>query len=191
MRDFVTFITAHIELPNAARILDIGAGRGADARFFLERSNHVTAIDLCCAVELSAMAQEFGARMTYRQGNFLDLDVAPRSFSLALDNGCFHHQHADQLRPYLTKVQECLSENGVFALNVFCEKLAPGCATITMADGRLVHVHDEATLRSALCAAGFDHIEFKRTQRREAELDYDYLYVLAHKRTAQHGTDSC
>ncbi|WP_433297290.1 class I SAM-dependent methyltransferase [Pseudonocardia sp. CA-142604] len=63
--------------------LDVGCGHGADARWMAQHGWDVTAIDLSgVALGRAAARTESGARVTWRQGDLLSIDLPHQAFDL-------------------------------------------------------------------------------------------------------------
>lgn len=181
MRDFIHFVLDARQLPTDSRVLDIGAGRGADTTFLLEHSYQVSAIDLCRLTDWDVIEERYGESVKFVQGDFIEWAAPDNSFALVVDNGCFHHQHPNVLNMYLEKIFRLLEPGGVFAANVFFDPCVADFRTLVLSDGRLVHVFDAESLRLALMVACFEEIQFNKIPRHSQLFPYDYLYALAVK----------
>lgn len=181
MREFVDRATTSLGLPPGARALDIGAGRGADSRYLLDKAFQVVAIDLYRMEEWDELERSYPGRLEFVQADFLDWPGEPASFALAVDNGCFHHQHPDVLDAYVSKIHDLLAPGGLLALNVFCDPSRSGTHTLALPDGRLVHILSEASLQATLAQAGLRVARMHRVARDAPHFRYDYLYVVAVK----------
>lgn len=162
------------------KVLDIGTGRGADAARLAEVGHIVTAMDLCRLPEWDAIEASIVPPVTFIQQDFLEWD-GPGPFDVVLDNGCFHHQHADNVELYLGRIRGLLAPGGVFALSVFHDAVSHDDFEIVLADGRLVRIYSESTLTQLLGRNGLEVTQLERCQRVSKAFPYDYLYVTAVK----------
>lgn len=185
MRAFVSFaIQAPGDPKPGMRVVDLGAGRGRDTIFLLERGFQVTALDLFRMPEWEAIERAYGSDVEFVSCNLLEWDTEARQgeASLVIDNGCYHHQARGAQLAYLRKVRALLVPGGRFSLNVFCSRSESAPGTITLKDGRLVHIYDESSLRLELAAAGFVVTKASVVARPNSNFAYDYLYVNAIQR---------
>lgn len=181
MRGFIDYVLEGSVYPRGALALDIGAGRGADSCYLLERHFEVFAIDLFKLPDWDQIEKKYAGRINFIEHDFSKWQSEERKFTLAIDNGCLHHQHPAALADYLKKIYDCLEPEGIFAMNVFCDPSYSSFQTLTLGDGRLVHVYDEESLRQALAEAQFKTTRLQRVERKNSSFNYNYLYAIATK----------
>lgn len=169
--------------PAGLRVLDIGTGRGADAARLAEAGHIVTAIDLCRLPEWDVIEASIVPRVTFVQQDFLEWD-GTGPFDLVLDNGCFHHQHADNVEIYLDRIRTVLARKGIFTLSVFHDAMREDDFEIVLSDGRLVRIYSGSTLTQLLHLNGFKVTQLDRCERVSKAFPYDYLYLTAMKDAA-------
>jgi SAM-dependent methyltransferase len=184
MRAFAPFALRSPPAPKpSTRVVDLGAGRGYDTLYFLEKGFQVTALDLFRMPEWDAIEKSHAGVVEFVPRSLLDWGLGSRcgEATLVIDNGCYHHQARSTQASYLRKVRALLAPGGKFAVNVFCSRGGCRADSVTLKDGRLVHIYDEQHLRSELAAAGFAVTRTLIMPRPQSSFAYDYLYVIAIK----------
>lgn len=103
------------------RALDLGCGNGRNAIFLAGQGFLVDAVDFSeAAINWAAQrAQEAGVAVSLLQISVFDLDVAPGSYSLVYDSGCFHHIAPHRRGAYVRKVASALAPGGWFGMACF------------------------------------------------------------------------
>jgi len=165
------------------RILDIGTGRGADAAKLAQAGHIVTAIDLCRLPEWDAIEAKAVRRVTFIQQDFLEWKGAG-PFDVVVDNGCFHHQHADNVEIYLGRIKVLLAPEGIFSLSVFHDAINDNDFEIILSDQRLVRIYAKSTLTQLLARNGLAVTQLDLCERSAKSFPYDYLHVTAMKELA-------
>jgi cyclopropane fatty-acyl-phospholipid synthase-like methyltransferase len=179
MRNFIKSVINSHDFASDSRILDIGAGRGADSSYLLELGYTVIALDICRTLEWNELERQYLNKLTFFKKDFMKWDAEGLNFDLIIDNGCFHHQHPKVLFGYLQKISQLMKPNGVLAINVFCNSSPNDDDIITLPDGRLVYIFNQSTLKFFLLGASLNIISARRVFRRSILLPYDYLYITA------------
>jgi tocopherol O-methyltransferase len=85
VRKLVELVAEKAGLQNGERVVDIGCGYGASARFLAE--NHgamVTGVTMSTVQHAFAQSTTPGPELTYILGNWYSLELAPESFDLAI-----------------------------------------------------------------------------------------------------------
>lgn len=184
MRAFASFA---LQPPNllvaGTRAIDVGAGRGRDTLFLLERGFRVVALDLFRMPEWSEIEKKYPGLVEFASEGLLNYEpsVDYEQAALVIDNGCYHHQSKDVQSEYLAKINRMLLLGGRLAINVFACRGKLSQETIVLKDGRPLHVYDENKIRSEISAAGFLVSQVKIALRPDSAFPYDYLYVNAEK----------
>lgn len=106
------FLAALPELPRTA--LDLGCGTGADAVYLAQQGIETTGLDFSpgALALASQRAEERGVRVTWVEGDVLDLPLADASMDLVTDHGCLHHVSADDKARYASEVARVLRPGG-------------------------------------------------------------------------------
>lgn len=103
------------------RALDLGCGNGRNAIFLAQRGFAVEAVDY--AATAIAWARErvadAGVSVELRHASVFDLALAPQSFDLVHDSGCFHHLPPHRRASYVRLVAAALRPGGWFSLVCF------------------------------------------------------------------------
>jgi SAM-dependent methyltransferase len=105
-------------LAPAGRALDLGVGRGHDARVLLDLGWSVLGVDLVAVPEWNELAEAFPGRARFLEAAESDVPVAPE-YDLIVDNGCLHHQPVPEQPGYLARVAGRLASGGFLLLTVF------------------------------------------------------------------------
>lgn len=159
-----------------AHILDVGAGRGRDAKLVLEAGHRVTAVDVVRPPDWDEILRDW-PNSTLLVGDVVDLTVCER-FDAILDNGCFHHQHPSRHAAYLARLHDLLLPTGSLLLTLFTPRHERTHEPLWVQDdGRLTRDFTGGEAAEALVAAGFDVVLLQRIPR-DAGL-HDYLLVIA------------
>jgi SAM-dependent methyltransferase len=163
--------------PEPKRVLDVGAGRGRDARLFASLGHDVTAIDLVASPP--EPAPETPGRLVFVRGDIRDFTPAER-FDAVCDNGCYHHETPADKPPYLARLSALMrGAEARLCVSVFAASGERGDLA-EMPDGRLRRTYALDELARELDAAGFavrDHAVVAR-----ASPGLAYLAVLALRR---------
>ncbi len=112
----------------AGRALDVGCGQGRNAIWLAQQGFDVQAVDLSTtaitwAAERIAAA---GVHVTLHLGSVLDLPLAPASFDLIYDSGCFHHMPPHLRDAYVDHVADALRPGAAFGLLCFAPDSGSG-----------------------------------------------------------------
>ena len=103
------------------RAIDLGCGNGRNAVFLARHGFTVEAVDHSrTALDWAAVrAAEAGAVVSLLQQDVFQLDLAPASYDLVYDSGCFHHIAPHRRRQYVELVVRALKPGGWFGLTCF------------------------------------------------------------------------
>lgn len=100
------------------RVLEIGCGAGANARYIASRGGKVMAIDVAKPVIESnkARALKEGSDCQFLCSNAFELAATPGEFDAVLDCWCFHHIPVHLMVSYAERVAQLLKPGGQFLL---------------------------------------------------------------------------
>lgn len=100
------------------RVLEIGCGDGANARFIASRGGKLVAIDVARPIVESnrARALKEGTDCEFICNNVFEFDATPGQFDAVLDCWCFHHIPAHLMVSYAERVARLLRPGGHFLL---------------------------------------------------------------------------
>lgn len=103
------------------RAIDLGCGHARNAIFLARQGFTVEGVDqsaeaLAWASESAASA---GVTVSLSQQSVFDLQLAPASYDLAYDGGCFHHLAPHRRDSYVDLVVAALRPGGWFAMTCF------------------------------------------------------------------------
>ncbi|MFE6589072.1 SAM-dependent methyltransferase [Streptomyces sp. NPDC057781] len=168
-------------LAAGSRVLDIGTGRGRDVAVLAGAGHEAVGLDLTPLEEWEKIRADC-ARASFEVRGFMD--YRPTSaFDAVLDSGCFHHQHPDDLNPYLEKVRDILVPGGSLWLNVF-RRRSEDCAftenpIAPWTDGRYIRTYVESTVRALLTGHGFVVVSQTIIERDDLRAEIDDMLVHA------------
>lgn len=134
------------------RALDLGAGRGHDARALLNRGWSVVGVDLVEVPEWEILTAAFPGRVRFLRAAEHEVPVEP-GYDLIVDNGCFHHQPVPDQPGYLTRVAGRLAPGGLVLMSVFGAEEDTG-EVVMSPDGRSARFFTPAELERSLAQAG-------------------------------------
>lgn len=164
-----------------SRVLDIGTGRGRDVALLAEAGHEAVGLDLTLLDDWEKIRATY-TKASFEVCGFMDYTPAA-SFDAVLDSGCFHHQHPDDLEPYLAKVRTVVVPGGSLWLNVFrrrsddCEFVENPTAPWT--DGRYIRTYVESTIKALLTAHGFTVVSYTTIERDDLRAEIDDMLVHA------------
>jgi SAM-dependent methyltransferase len=96
--------------PSGARALDVGCGLGTEAAHLHERGWQAVGLDVSPHALAAATSGHPGP--AFIRANVLDLPLAPSSFDVAVDRGCFHYLRPGDRRRYADALRSVLRPNG-------------------------------------------------------------------------------
>lgn len=178
MRQFINIVTSSLPVHSDMSALDIGAGRGNDSLHLVSLGYQVTAIDICRMEEWDSIEVDYSSKISFIKSDFIQWDNICNKYDLIIDNGCFHHQHPDLLLIYLEKIKRYLKPNGTFAINIFYDPFSSQSYTLTLSDGRLIHILDEKSLNSMFNKVFLKIRKTIKINRNNKNFKYDYLYLM-------------
>lgn len=176
LKECTDFFLDSIKGQSSSRVLDLGTGRGRDARVFLEKGAQVVGVDLVLTSEWKKIQEEH-PKAVFIGENFMTSQKIEGSFDVVIDNGCMHHQSLEDHKSYLERVAYFLKPQGLFCLSTFTpndETLAQGPVS-QMDNGRLGKYFSKGELEGLAKKVGFKKREFKRIYRPS----YDRYYLAA------------
>ena len=168
MRELAKALCVHLQ--RGSRVLDVGAGRGADTLVLLESGMIVDAIDPVRTPEWTELENTWQASLTFKETTF-DEVYSPH-YDAILDNGCMHHQPPEAEQAYLTNVVSNLTPGGVYACSVFHALPRRGSETLTAQDGRLSRTFAVDDIVSMLGRYDLEPVEVRVVQRSRPEWKY-------------------
>lgn len=103
------------------RALDLGCGHGRNAIYLARRGFQVDAVDYSrTAIEWGRQcAREAGVPVRFHLASVFEMALAPASFELVYDGGCFHHMPPHRRSDFITLVEQTLKPGGQFAMACF------------------------------------------------------------------------
>ncbi|WNB94017.1 class I SAM-dependent methyltransferase [Bacillus sp. NEB1478] len=148
------------------RVLELGCGPGRNAIYLAELGYEVDAVDLSSEGLQWAQekAAEKGVKVNFIHGNIFKMDFLHQHYDFIYDCGCFHHVPPHRRVSYLNLLNNCLKENGHFAITCFD---AEGMGM----DVSDVEVYKERTMKGGLgytiekmrdVFAGFQELELRK-----------------------------
>lgn len=114
-----TWIAEGVIAPGKA--LDLGCGNGRNAIFLAMSGFRVDGVDYSrTAIEWAVQrAAEARAQVCFHHASVFDAAIAPASYDLVYDSGCFHHMPPHRRRDYIALVASALKPAGWFAMTCF------------------------------------------------------------------------
>ncbi|MEK3902469.1 MULTISPECIES: class I SAM-dependent methyltransferase [unclassified Paenibacillus] len=105
----------------SARVLELGCGGGRNAVYMARQGCKVDAVDISQAAVDWGMerAGAHQVEVNFTCGNIFDLELAPGSYDLIYDSGCFHHIYPHRRATYLELLDRALMPGGHFGLTCF------------------------------------------------------------------------
>lgn len=157
-------------LPSKGNLLDVGAGRGRDAAYFLKHGFKVVAVDPFETPEIRELAST--QNLTFVKGFAQDFRSETK-FDGVLDNGSFHHQDPADYQDYLTRVFASLKAGGHFVISTYTpfDEGQPG-RDGRMKDGRRGRSFSAEELRLQVEKAGFEFVESRRMLQQNGSAYY-------------------
>lgn len=167
MRVATRFLSTFLESLSGLKVLDIGCGAGRDAENLARNKAIVTGIDIVQHEDWDVLESEFSSLSFYKKSLF-DFENS-HMFDIALDNGCMHHQHPEQLEQYVKKVHSMLADKGIFLISTFYDdsssmKLDP--------NGRVMRTFTAEELRQLVENLGFKQLDYTIVNRDPGKFHY-------------------
>lgn len=108
-------------VPRAGAALDIGCGNGRNAVLLARSGFTVEGIDYSqAAIEWAGQrVREAGVTLSLRHASVFDFEVAPGSYDLIYDSGCFHHMPPHRRDGYVRLVAAALKPGAWFGMVCF------------------------------------------------------------------------
>ena len=135
------------------RVLELGCGNGRNAIYMASRGCSVDAIDFSekAIAWGTDRALAAGQNVHFKHGSIFELDIAPASYDVVYDSGCFHHVPPHRREGYLKLVSHALKPGGI--LSVVCFTPEGGSGLTDM------QVYEERTISGGL---GFSEESLRR-----------------------------
>ncbi|MDQ2957245.1 MAG: class I SAM-dependent methyltransferase [Actinomycetota bacterium] len=164
--------------PAPARVLDLGTGRGPDARALLEAGHQVTGLDLIQTPQWYELAASYPDRAHFVRADVGDLAsvTGHGEFDAVLDNGCLHHQQPDSYAAVLGQIRAALRPGGTLVLSLFGTRAEQGVLH-NEADGRLSREFTAAEAVDLLAGTGLELVALEVVAR--VRPDRCYLVLTA------------
>lgn len=142
------------ELPEGARVLDIGCGSGRDCEYLAQAG--CTPIGVDVSRGLIAEAKKRRPSIEFRVMSMLDLDFEPESFDGAWSKLAILHIEREKLPLVLQQVRTVLKKDGIFMLETKAGSGEHGESVSFMPESERHFVfYSLPELKQALKAAGF------------------------------------
>jgi SAM-dependent methyltransferase len=135
--ELLDFIANH----NPGRALDLGCGTGTNVITLAKAGWDVIGVDFVRrAINLARKnAQQYGVEADFLVEDVTRLDTVSGKFDLILDMGCFHSLPPTSRQAYIRKIDQLLTDNGIFLLYVFKKSDPEGSGPgVTEADIRFI-----------------------------------------------------
>ncbi|MCV2358574.1 class I SAM-dependent methyltransferase [Paucibacter sp. TC2R-5] len=118
--------------------LDIGCGNGRNAVLLARVGFEVLGVDYSQAAITWATqrASEAGVSLDLRHSSVFDLNIAPATYELVYDSGCFHHLAPQQREAYVQLVWAALKPGGHFGLVCFSPEGGSGLSDQQVLEGK-------------------------------------------------------
>jgi SAM-dependent methyltransferase len=118
--------------------LDLGCGNGRNAIFLARSGFAVEGVDYSqAALKWAAQrAAEAGVAVSLRHSSVFDLNIAPATYELVYDSGCFHHLAPHQRELYVQLVWASLKPGGCFGLVCFRPEGGSGLSDEQVLEGK-------------------------------------------------------
>ncbi|MEK3795883.1 class I SAM-dependent methyltransferase [Paenibacillus sp. FSL R7-0204] len=153
------------------RVLELGCGGGRNAVYMAQQGCKVDAVDISQAAVDWGMERAAAHRVevSFTCGNIFDLELAPGSYDLIYDSGCFHHIYPHRRASYLELLNRTLTPGGYFGLTCF----AAGSMGAEITDWE---VYRQRRMRGGLGLteeqlkmffSGFENVKFRRMRQTE------------------------
>ena len=166
-------------LPQAAHVLDVGAGRGRDAVALLAAGHRVDAVDLVMTSDWSTILRRWPERAACLEGDFMAVALHG-TYDGLLDNGCLHHQHPSAYPAYLAKLWAHARPGATLVVSFFTPADGRTKGDLWLQhDGRLTKEFSDAEARALLQAAGWQTLDSCVVPRESQH--YHYLVVTARR----------
>jgi SAM-dependent methyltransferase len=166
-------------LPRAARVLDVGAGRGRDAVRLLDRGHHVDAVDLVRTGDWDTIGMAYPGRMHFVEGDFMAAALEGGYHGL-LDNGCLHHQHPSAYPAYLQRLHTLARAGATLVVSFFTPADGRDSGGLWLQhDGRLTKEFTAAEACALLEATGWRPLVLDVVERTSQR--HHYLVVIAER----------
>lgn len=103
------------------RVLELGCGQGRNATYLAGLGCAVDAIDASpTAIEWATQrADRAGVTVNFQRSSIFEAAIAPGSYDLVYDSGCFHHLAPHRRRDYVELVARAVRPGGSFGLVCF------------------------------------------------------------------------
>jgi len=122
----------------AGRVLELGSGHGRNAVFMARRGCTVDAVDFSATALDWAREQATaaGVAVNFICRSIFELDIAPGTYDLVYDCGCFHHVPPHRRPDYLRLLKRALRPGGAFGLVCFRPEGGSGLSDLAVYEQR-------------------------------------------------------
>lgn len=154
------------EVLRPGRALELGCGNGRNAIYLASRGCSVDAVDFSEAAITWAMerTRTAGQAVRYTCASIFELEVAPATYDIVYDSGCFHHVPPHRRESYLKLVSSALKPGGALSLICFGPEDGSGLTDMQVYERRTLGGglgYSEARLRT-IFEPRFTIVEMRR-----------------------------
>ncbi len=174
-REFYPYTAELLPRDANARVLDLGCGTGLELDFYfsLNKTAHVTGIDLAHEMLARLHDKHGGKSLKLVEGSYFDVPLGENNFDAAVSVESLHHFTQAEKLPLYRKIYLALRDGGYFVLtDYFCDtdeqesffrrELLRLKSEQGLADGEFYHYDTPLTVpheTEALTLAGFSSVK--------------------------------
>jgi SAM-dependent methyltransferase len=143
------------------KAIDLGCGNARNAIFLARHGFSVEGVDYSAAAVAwaSERIRQAGVAVTLRHRSVFELALAPGTYDLVYDSGCFHHVPPHRRESYVALVASALKSGGHFGLTCFRPEGGSGYSDDEVYERRSMGGglgYAEARLREIWCSKGLE-----------------------------------
>lgn len=113
---------------HASHVVDLGCGPGVHAVFFAKHGMQVTGVDRSATALARGreLASLFAVRVTFVQGEILDVPLPDGSADVVHDSFVYHNVRPEMRARYVVEVARILRPGGIVVMTEFSDRMSPG-----------------------------------------------------------------